>query len=273
MNRNLKRWIVRAFNPLDHAARIINGKSHLPPLHLRWEVGPLRAFESDAAEFRVYLKEFAGFVPGSRILDIGCGCGQMALELADWLGYDGRYFGCDASAEAIRWCRRSIAAHDARFSFFPMDVRNGLYNPRGQFSASTYKFPAEWVNFDVILVKSVFTHMLREDVDNYLAQLPHLLSEHGRALVTFFLLNDGQRSLEHEKRNGIHFISGGDGIAFANPDAPEQIVAYDEDRIVNMMRRHGLDIEEPVHYGTWSGRMDRVSYQDILVLHRHPSAG
>jgi len=268
MNRNLKRVVLRGLSPLDAAARWINGKGHLPPLHLRWDVGPLRAFESDAAEYRIFLKLFAGMTSGSRILDLGCGCGQMAIELAGWLGEEGRYVGCDISREAIRWCERSIAARDRRFAFHHMDIRNGIYNPYGRTAAADYHFPTSWGAFDVILVKSVFTHMLRDDVEHYLSRIPALLAPGGACLCTFFLLNRDQAVLEHQGRNVIRFRRGSNGIAFANPSAPEQIVAFPEDEIRAMTKRHGLVIATPVRYGAWAGRPDAWTHQDILILHK-----
>ena len=268
MNRTLKRLVLRGLSPLDAAARWINGKGQLPPLHLRWDVGPLRAFESDAAEYRVFLKLFAGMTSRARVLDLGCGCGQMAIELADWLDDEGRYVGCDISRDAIRWCERSIAASDRRLAFHHMDIRNGMYNPRGQTAAKDYTFPPSLGKFDVILIKSVFTHMLRDDVEHYISRIPALLAQDGACLCTFFLLNKEQGALELQGRNIIRFQRGSNGIAFANPFAPEQIVAFPEDEVRAMAKRHGLVIATPVRYGAWAGRRDALSHQDILVLHK-----
>ena len=46
----------RALQPFDYTWLSVNGKNDLPPLHLRGRVGPLRSFETAAAEFMVYLK-------------------------------------------------------------------------------------------------------------------------------------------------------------------------------------------------------------------------
>ncbi len=253
--------------PLDAFVRTIDGQQDLPPLHLRWEVGPLRGFVAAGAEFRLFLQLFGGMSPESHVLDIGCGCGQMALVLRDTLNSQGRYEGWDINLEAIRWCQKAIARIDARFSFRVLDVRNGLYNPKGQTDAAALKFPGSGP-FDVILLKSVFTHMLAADVENYLSQIPGLLSEHGRCLATFFLLNERQRTLAADGISRITFHHDSEGVSVANPRVPEAIVAYEESFLMDMLRRAHLRKVQPALAGSWTGDTAGLSHQDILILER-----
>jgi cyclopropane fatty-acyl-phospholipid synthase-like methyltransferase len=260
----MKRLLVRACNPLDYVVRRINGKQNLPPLDLRWDVGPLRSFEASAAEFRVYLKLFAGLTPSSHLLDIGCGCGQIALQLANMLNERGCYVGYDINRRAIAWCNEHIARRDRRFSFRHMDVRNGMYNPRGLTSAEDWTFHMDGRPFDVILLKSVFTHMLRREVVNYLRQIPLLLQAGGKCVATFFLLNDKQRTLAD--KNLVKFTAGADGASFTNPAIPESLVAFEEADVLDMIARAGLGLACPIEYGTWTGDASALSHQDILIL-------
>lgn len=264
MDRRLKRALLRALGPLDRLACLVNGKRHLPPLHLRWEVGPLRGFESSAAEYRVYLKLLGRLQPDSRVLDIGCGCGQTALELRDMLDERGEYVGCDVHPHLLRWCQSSISSVDRRFTFHHIDVRNALYNPGGKQSADSLELPSSWGRFDLVLLKSVFTHMKRAEVENYLRQVAALLRPGGRCLASFFLLNPEQR--RREAANRIRFHTSPEGAAYAVPEVPETIVAYEEQDVLGFIARAGLRLELPIAYGTWSGRWDGLSHQDILVL-------
>jgi SAM-dependent methyltransferase len=266
MKRSWKKLLLKALNPLDNAARVLNNKSQMPPLDLRWDVGPLKNFESSGAEFRVYVKLLGGLKPDHRFLDIGCGCGQMALELADQFDDAGCYVGCDINASAIAWCTKHLAHSDKRFSFFHMDVRNGMYNPAGKVNAAQYRFP-NLGSFDLILLKSVFTHMMTDEVENYIAQLPALLSKEGKCVATFFLLNERQRLFRERGKNQILFHPQDDSVAFAQPDIPEAIVAFDELSVVQMLQKHGLKVNAS-HYGTWSGDKSCTSHQDILILQR-----
>src|SRR5829696_7239370 len=98
-----RQWVYRALEPLDLVSRVVTGKTDLPPLRLRKHVGPLRTFESSGAEFAVYLKLLCGLRSDERLLDIGCGCGLMAISLADYLDARGRYVGVDIDRPSIDW--------------------------------------------------------------------------------------------------------------------------------------------------------------------------
>jgi SAM-dependent methyltransferase len=126
------------------------------------------------------------------------------------------------------------------------------------------RFPPGWGTFDLILLKSVFTHLRRGEAENYLKQIPAFLRRGGRCLASFFLLNEEQRRLG--QLNRIVFHPGPDGAAYAVPDVPEAIVAYEEKDILAMAEHAGLTLERPVIYGSWSGRRDGLSHQDLLVL-------
>jgi hypothetical protein len=80
----LRELSYRALQPLDYAWLSVNGKNDLPPLYLRGRVGPLRSFETAAAEFMVYLKFICKLDPRERVPDIGCGCDALALPRLYW---------------------------------------------------------------------------------------------------------------------------------------------------------------------------------------------
>ena len=261
MKRSLRKLLVRSFNPLDYVARVINGKRHLPPLHLRWDVGPLRGYEASAAEFRVYLKLFAGLKPDSRVLDIGCGCGQIARELLQELNESGAYVGCDISREAIEWCSRNMP----RFTFFWVNVANGMYNPAGNIPAREFRVPTDFGQFDVILLKSVFTHMQKGDIESYLNQVSTLLQPGGKCLATFFLLNEQQRNNARAGRNLIQFSSPKNGIAYADIVNPEAIVALEEAEMMEMVERCNLHVSF-IKHGSWTGCKEGLSHQDLVLL-------
>jgi ubiquinone/menaquinone biosynthesis C-methylase UbiE len=65
------------------------------------------AFYRDATE--TVLRR-AGLVPGMRVLDIGCGGGDVSLLAAELVGPSGFVLGIDRSAEAITAARRRVEA-------------------------------------------------------------------------------------------------------------------------------------------------------------------
>lgn len=258
----------RSLSPFDYLWRAINGKRELPPLYLRRYVGPLKSFETSGAEFMAYLRVLLSLQPQERVLDIGCGCGQMALHLMDYMGPEGKYVGVDIHRASVDWCRRHIAGRRAGFKFLYLDVKSDAYNPRGQHGAEEFRFPFEDGSFDLILLKSVFTHMGPGEVDNYLGEVSRLLSKEGRCLSTFFLLNERQRELAAQGLGLLDFAFGDDVCRYVYKNSPQSAVAYDESFVMELLDKDGLRLKRPVMHGRWSGLAEGLSFQDILLLER-----
>ena len=254
--------------PFDDLSRRLNGKAEFPPLHLRRHVGPLRTFEASGAEFMCYLRLLVGMKPGERILDIGCGCGLIPLYLKEYLDEQGSYIGIDLHHPSIKWCRRRITSKAPNFRFDYLDVKSLAYNPNGKLTAESLNFPYDSYSFDIVLLKSVFTHMRPTEVENYLREIARLLNETGRCLATFFLLNEEQKRLAAEGLNTLKFNFGEERWRYVYEHSPESACAYDENYILGLLRKHGLRLREPIYYGRWSGRASGLSFQDILIIER-----
>ena len=269
--RFLRWWrhlTLLALWPLDYISRLINAKTDFPPLHLRRYVGPLRSFESSGAEFLSYLRLLAELRPSDRILDIGCGCGLMALFLEDYLDENGAYVGVDIHRPSIRWCQKEISYRRSNFQFAHIDVSNSTYNPKGKQRADVYEFQYSDGAFDVILLKSVFTHMRPSEVSNYLGQVSRLLTAKGRCLATFFMLNEEQARLAKNGRNALAFNYGEGEWRHLYEHSPESAIAYDESYVMQLLAEHGLALKDRIYYGRWSGRTGGLSFPDILLLEK-----
>jgi SAM-dependent methyltransferase len=259
--RAVRTAALRALEPLDLLSRLINNKSRLPPLYLRREVGDLGSFEASGAEFTAYCKLLAGLKSNQAVLDVGCGCGLVALELEKYLGPQGSYRGIDVDRRAIDWCIANITSRSRNFRFDHVNILSRRYNPDGNRSSDQLRIVAPPEGFDLVLVKSVFTHLLTHDLESYLREVAKVLSKNGSCLATFFVLS----TMADADDGGFSF--GDDSCRYRSAASPETAVAYSETYLRRTLKASGLSLRE-IHYGSWRGSGDGLSHQDVLLLSR-----
>jgi SAM-dependent methyltransferase len=142
------------------------------------------------------------------------------------------------------------------------------YSPSGRVAAEEYRFPFLADSFDFVLLKSVLTHMRPQQVNGYLEEIRRVLAPRGSALITLFLMNDEQRRLAAAGLNELSFKYGDPPWYYGFPGVPENRCAFDEGYILDLLAQRGLALESPIVYGTWSGRADGISCQDMVLLKR-----
>ncbi|MCX5858664.1 MAG: class I SAM-dependent methyltransferase [Proteobacteria bacterium] len=226
-------------------------------------------FRKVGEEFCRYFFELGGLKPNERVLEVGCGIGRMAVALTGYLQERGSYAGFDIVAEGIKWCGEKITPRYPNFRFQLADIYNKNYNPQGKIKASEYKFPYPDKSFDFIILTSVFTHMLPQDMENYFSELARVLAKGGRSLVTFFLLNNESKKLIDEKMSARDFKNHGEGYRTENTNTPESAIAYEESIVKGLLEKYGLNLVIPIHYGSWCGRKNFLSYQDIIIARKN----
>src|SRR5690242_20683070 len=107
--RGLFEALYMAAEPVDFVARVLNNRADYPPIRLRRRSGALREMEMVSAEFMAYVKLVGHVQRSGRVLDIGCGCGLMAVQLASYLDTSGRYVGMGPVRASRGGCRRHIS--------------------------------------------------------------------------------------------------------------------------------------------------------------------
>lgn len=240
-----------------------------------WDTPPRRLmfvgegnFSRAGERYLHFFVDACGLGPDAKVLDAGCGVGRMAIPLTRYLSPRGEYRGFDIVGPGIKWCRQNITSRFPNFQFEWADIHNKTYNPNGKTAAANFRFPYEEERFDFIFLTSVFTHMLRADVENYLTEIKRVLKPGGRCVASFFLLNDESRTLISRGESRLEFRHDLGGCWSTDPLRPESAVAFDERAVVSMYDASGLEIKGPIRTGSWCGRKSSIRFQDVIVAGR-----
>jgi SAM-dependent methyltransferase len=221
-------------------------------------------FRQMGEDFSRFFIELGGLRPDDDVLDIGSGIGRMAVPLLDYLS--GRYEGFDIVPSGVAWCQEHISSRYPNFRFELADIENGLYRQNGRYQACEYRFPYDDASFDFAFATSVFTHLIPEDAANYINETGRTLREGKTLFATFFLLDDHPASDE----TTLDFRVAGDGFRTISAATPEAAVAYTREDVEKMLTSAGMTLVS-VFPGSWSGREDGLSYQDVVVAKKRAS--
>ena len=255
---------------MDVLGAVANRNEFLPPFCMRRLIGEPgwrlhgEDFRSQGQHFVEKLLQDVGLTPNTRLLDLGSGCGRIAIPLTKILGPSGLYVGLEPNKAMVRWCKRRIARVYENFEFLHCDLYSELYNPRGTIRPETLSFPFASGFFDIVVATSVFTHLTPDATCNYFRECARVLTRRGRLFATFFLLDNGTHS-----PTGLDFRHQlGEMAKVTDPTLPERAIAYALDWVVGVAESHGIQLVSPVRWGGWTGRQPEYSFQDVLILEK-----
>jgi SAM-dependent methyltransferase len=211
-----------------------------------------------------HFTQLGGLKPDHYVLDVGCGCGRMAVPLMDYISDKGDYRGFDITREGIRWCERRITSKRPNFHFQLADLYNKSYHPEGRIRASEYHFPYEDRAFDFVFLTSVFTHMQAPEMNHYLSEISRVMKPGARCMISFFLLNPEVRDLPRAGAS-LDFKFKLTDCYSIREDTPEAAIAFEEHYVRDRLPERGLRVIEPIHFGSWCGRSPFLDYQDIVL--------
>jgi SAM-dependent methyltransferase len=208
--------------------------------------------------------------PDHSILDVGCGPGRLTRELVTFLSPAGAYHGIEVQRELVEDLQRRFGRLP-NFHFHVADLANTTYNRTGAATAESYRFPLADESIDRVVLRSVFTHLVAAEVENYLGEIARVLRPGGRSYITWFLLDDVSRPAmpgPGEPPHPLFRVDHGD-YWVKSDENPARAVAFEEAWVRAAYCRHSLRILGPIHHGAWSarpGRFDR--HQDVVIAER-----
>jgi len=210
----------------------------------------------------------AGLAPGERVLDLGCGVGRTAVALTRFLGPRGSYEGIDIVKPGIEWCQGHITPRFPNFRFTHADVYNRHYNAAGREQVAGFRLPYADGEFDLVVLTSIYTHLVPRDGRAYLREIHRVLKPGGRCFNTFALLTEAsRRSIAQGTAQGglsalTHEIE--EGCLVVDPSDPEFLIAYPEALMAAMYAECGF-LPPLVRHGSWCGTEGAHRAQDIVI--------
>lgn len=208
----------------------------------------------------------------ANILDFGCGCGRLALALAQ-RGNIGNYVGVDIVPGLIEFAQNNISTAAPNFQFHLLEEENSHYTRFIGERQSTVKKPTDAIvenSIDLAIATSLFTHLDFPEAHNALNNIARALKGNGALFMTCFILDDISRAAiaDPSKRSFFDFRhQTRSGASIQNPDDPTAAVAMTYGQLEEMLAKHDMAVRS-INFGGWSGASNRPPFQDELVVVR-----
>lgn len=165
------------------------------------------------------------------VFDFGCGCGRVARQLMCQDVKPQRYLGIDIHKGMIDWCQQNLTSFDPTFRFLHHDVYNVGLAPDNT-RQLTAPFLVGDGEYSLVIAHSVFTHVIKEQSEFYLAEVSRILSEKGVARTTWFFFD----------KLTFPMMMDFQACLYINAVDPTNAVIYDWRWFLQLVRKCGLRV-------------------------------
>src|SRR6266487_2213536 len=149
------------------------------------------SFRGNWHELRQKAANLAYIQPGEQVLDVGCGTGTLAIEVARRVGRAGRVAGVDPGIQQIARARSKAARRN-----LPIDFQIGVIE----------HLPFSDQTFDVVLSTLMMHHLPDSLKRQGLAEIARVLKPGGRLVIADFKRKQERQGL------AVRFHAGGSGM-------------------------------------------------------------
>ena len=273
----LPTWVKRSgrialYSVLDTYDSLTGRREVMVPPRMTSLIVGAGDFKAIGLSFRQKFISEGGLDKNSRVLEIGAGYGRMAVGLTDYLEPSASYHGIEIIEDAVNWCTAEISSRYSNFHFIHADIENSYSNKDGKLDSSSYALPFDDNTFDFVFLTSVFSHLKPDAVEAYLKEIFRVLTPGGRSFITYYLIDPFATAQIEKKAARQLFKFSFPGYYTTSPKVREQTIAYDTDAILQLYQAMGFAVSLPVLFGSWSGRSDSYSFQDVIVASKPKEA-
>jgi SAM-dependent methyltransferase len=200
-----------------------------------------------------------------RVLEIGCGCGRLALPLMAKLAPAGSYDGFDVVRAAVDWCRDNVTPRAGNFRFRWVDVAAAAHNPDGTIDFADVAFPYPDDAFDLAIMSSVVTHMRPEGIERYVRETFRVLKPGGRCFITALLFDQAAARAVAAGTTIFDFRHALGPCLTFDPACPETGIACRDDWFFGLLTGTGFAIES-VRRGNWRDKRSyEITHDDVVA--------
>ena len=227
--------------------------------------------------FQTFIYNNLKSTSGNRILDVGSGTGLLAIAAEPMVTDNGLYTGIDVIAKDVEFCRERYNRRHFRFQHHK--VLNPTYSPDQPDVNLPWQIDAN--SMDLVTALSVWTHLKERDALYYLKEVARVLKPGGRAIITFFYMEEQYKASLKKRSNAkgrYHQTEQSDWVfdmpAYSSKHwfcpkwvkAPEDAIGVDKAGMKQLLETSGLILHQ-VHHGNWK-EQPGAYFQDILVFEK-----